>query len=676
MLELKNVRKIYKNSIVALDDVNLEFANNGLVFVRGDSGSGKSTLLNIMSTLEHPTIGEVLYNGEVLDKKTSKDYLKNEVSIIFQDANLFDNLSVIDNLSIYEEKGETEELLIRLDIDALKNKKVKNLSGGEKRRVAIARAILKHPHILFCDEPEASLDEENRENIFKMLAELSKEMLVIVSSHDADVEDYANRIITIQAGKVIEDKNIKKVRENDEKQSSKNYKVNKKFISVVSKDILFSKKISYVVTTLILAVLSSLIFFAGIVSKFNYVDILVNTMKHEKNNMLLGIGDNKGYSYLIGDKIYKDSVGNEYNFGNKYLSLNINEPDVYDHVPYNVFYEIPDAPEIYKFNDGFVTYGLLGNKPVKNNEVVIYEILAEVIKHYGIYLEDGTVLKVNDVSELVGKEVMLGDYPVVISGIIRQDFSGYEKFREDGYYSFDEINIFKNIEKASFDSLIGAFRSLILVDSSFFDYIEGDYQDIFENTPIAFENDYNEVRKYLLRVNPKERTDINVYESLMNNEGFGDLELGGSIYAYSTSILYYLYLLGQIIFLLSPFILVIMVYAIMMYFENVYKKNREKFAILSCLGLTNKDLTRVYLNSLSVFFMGIITLSVILLVSTIIYLNINLSKLVGFYLHPFSFNAAYILISVGILVLTFIFSYIFLRFRVNKRNAIVYLKNN
>lgn len=676
MLELRGIGKKYKKNIVALDNVNLEFANNGLVFVRGDSGSGKSTLLNIMSTLEYPSEGSVLYNGEVLDKKNSPSYLKNEVSIVFQDSNLFDNLSVIDNLNVYEEKGETEELLKRLDIDSLKNKKVKNLSGGEKRRVAIARAILKHPHILFCDEPEASLDEENRENIFKILVELSKEMLVIVSSHDADVEEYANRIITIKAGKVIEDKKIKKVRENDEKKSSKNYKVNKKFISVVSKDILFSKKISYIVTTLILAVFSSLVLFAGIISKFNYADILTNTMKHEKNNMLLGIGKHNGYSYLVGEKSYIDSTGNEHLYGKKYLGLNINEPDVFAQIPYNAFYEIPEVPEIFEFDDGFVMDELLGNKPVNNNDIVIYEILAEVIKHYGIYLKDGTILKVNDVSELVGKEVMFGDYPVIISGIIRQDFSGYEKFREDVYYSIDEMNVIKNIRKTSFDSLVGWFRSLILVDASFFEYIGGEYEAILASLPIDFEDDYKGVHRYLSRVNPKEKTDINVYDSLMHNEGFGELELNGSIYALSTSVLYYLYLLGQIIFLLSPFILVIMVYAIMMYFENVYKKNREKFAILSCLGLTNKDLTRVYLNSLSVFFMGIITLSVILLASTIIYLNMNLSKLVGFYLHPFSFNATYILISIGILVLTFIFSYIFLRFRVNKRNAIVYLKNN
>lgn len=675
MLELRGIGKKYKKNIVALDDVSLEFSNNGLVFVRGDSGSGKSTLLNIMSTLEYPSEGSVLYNGEVLDKKKYQDYLKNEVSIVFQDSNLFDNLSVIDNLNIYEEKGETEELLKRLDIDSLKNKKVKNLSGGEKRRVAIARAILKHPHILFCDEPEASLDEENRENIFKILVELSKEMLVIVSSHDADVEEYANRIITIKAGKVIEDKKIKKVRENDEKKSSKNYKVNKKFISVVSKDILFSKKISYIVTTLILAVLSSLVLFAGIISKFNYADILTNTMKHEKNNMLLGIGKHNGYSYLVGEKSYIDSTGNEHLYGKKYLGLNINEPDVFAQIPYNAFYEIPEVPEIFEFDDGFVMDELLGNKPVNNNDIVIYEILAEVIKHYGIYLKDGSLLKVNDISELIGKEVMFGDYPVIISGIIKQELSDFEEFREDGYYNIEDVNIIKNIRKTSFDSLVGWFRSLILVDASFFDYIGGEYE-AFISLPIDFEDDYKGVHRYLSRVNPKEKTDISVYDSLMHNEGFGELELNGSIYASSTSVLYYLYLLGQIIFLLSPFILVIMVYAIMMYFENVYKKNREKFAILSCLGLTNKDLTRVYLNSLSVFFMGIITLSVILLASTIIYLNINLSRLVGFYLHPFSFNATYILISIGILVLTFIFSYIFLRFRVNKRNAIVYLKNN
>ena len=111
MLKLNSVRKVYKKSIVALDDINLEFSETGLVFLRGDSGSGKSTLLNIMSTLESPSSGCVYFNDRVLDKTKVEEYMKNDISVIFQDANLFLNLSVKDNLNIYENHDIDDELL-------------------------------------------------------------------------------------------------------------------------------------------------------------------------------------------------------------------------------------------------------------------------------------------------------------------------------------------------------------------------------------------------------------------------------------------------------------------------------------------------------------------------------------------------------------------------------------
>lgn len=676
MLELKNISKTYKKKVVALDNINLKFLNTGLVFIKGDSGSGKSTLLNIISTLELPSEGEVLYNGLCLDKKTSANYLKNDISFIFQDANLFENLSVIENLSIYSDLSEVTDLLNRLDIESIRTKKVKNLSGGEKRRVAIARAILKHPRILLCDEPEASLDEENRENIFNILKYLSKDMLVIVSSHDSDVDEYANRIIVLEQGHVKDDKIINEIQDS-KTIKNKTYNVNKKFLSIVSKDILFSKKVSFIVTAIILAVFSFLILFAGFSSEFDYPSILTKTMKHEGSHMLIS-KDKVDPLYVFKNNSHTRPDGTTYSYGGDYLRLNLKELPTNYNSSNNLFYNPPSYGHFIIFDENYVMTDLVGNKPNSANEIVIYEILAEIIMHQGIYLSNGELMNPKDINELIGLEVMMGELPVKITGVIRQDLTNYNVFRDSNYYSIEDVNFIKNIRALSFESLIGIFKEIILVHDDFFEFIEGHYElkiDAMEES-LFFLDDYKDIHDYLKEVNPKNKTDINLYESLMQGSGFGDLELIGNAYAYSTSILYYFFLFGQIIFLLSPFLLVIMVYVIMMYFENVYKKNREKFAILSCLGLTNKDMNKVYFNALLKFFAGVMLISIVLLTSVITYLNINLSNLVGFYLHPFSFNKTYLLLSVLILCITFALTYLFLKFRVKKRDAIMVLKNN
>lgn len=672
MLKIVGVSKVYNKSIQALSDINLELSNTGLVVLKGDSGSGKSTLLNMISTLEEPTSGSIYFNDIKLDKKGSLNYLKNEISIIFQDVNMLDNLSVIDNLSIYEgAKDEVNEILKKLDIFDLKDKKVKYLSGGEKRRVSIARAILKHPRILLCDEPDASLDEENRENIFNILKDLSKHMLVIVSSHDGDILEYADRVISLENGKIVNDEVIRKVLDTKIKQD-KTYNVSKRFLKVVSKDILFSKKISFLVITFILAIISSLILMSGVMSKFNYVDILVNTMKHEDNH--LSDTESVGYEFINGTVEKKLPNGYVYAVLKNYLKLNINVPDLDESK--NIYYHVPSSAQFIKYDKRLLSGELLGVEPKESNEIVIYEILAAAIMYYGIEDINGGIVKPSSVEEIIGLEVMIDEIPVRISGISKQNLEFYASFKEDDYYDINKVDIIKNIKAASFYGVIDSFKSMILVNDDFFDYIDGHYTESNEVECFGYEENYDVIRDYLKKENSSNLKNLNLYSSLVNDGNFGDLDLVGTIYAPATNLLFFFYLIGQIILLLSPILVVIMIYVIMMYFENIYKKNREKFAILSCLGLTGKDLRVLYLNSLTMFYGVVLLLASLISISTILVLNNNLSNLVGFYLHPFSLNASYLLISILILVIVFILSYLFLKFRIKKRNAIMYLKNN
>lgn len=678
MLKLNSVSKVYKKSIVALDDINLEFSETGLVFLRGDSGSGKSTLLNIMSTLESPSSGCVYFNDRVLDKTKVEEYMKNDISVIFQDANLFLNLSVKDNLNIYENHDIDDELLKKLNILDLKDKLVRNLSGGEKRRVAIARAIIKDPKVLLCDEPDASLDEENRENIFKILKYLSKSMLVVVSSHDGDIEEYADRIITLDDGKVIDDKVLKKgsikLKKNNE-----SFVINKKFINVIAKDILFSKKLNYLFATIILSVFLSLILIMGVITKYDYPRILADTLEHENNSVLFV---EEGYiprSFLLDEEIiYTAPNGMEYSTGNKYLGLNINVPTemTKSSVEEN-YYRVDSENLFFSYNDDFLTGDLIGDKPREKDEILIYEILAEKIIYYGIYTPNNELLKPKDINELIGKYVMLGDVVVKISGIIKQDdIDKFNSLKEESFYMNAETNLKKDIFYSLFSYKIDAFSSCVLITSDFFDYIEGHYKEEVEQSKfnaIMFEKNKSKQIEYLAKVNKEKHH--NLYWMIANGD-IGSLELTGTPYAYASSVIFYAFLLGQALILLLQILIVIIIYIIMMYFENIYKKSRDKFAILLGLGLTKANMNKI-IKKISLIYFGVSLLFAILIFILFIVLGNNyMSQFVSFYLHPFKVNVVYLSFTLLMVLFILSISYGFLKLRLKKKNAILYLKNN
>ena len=213
MIELKNITKDYNNNLI-LKNINISFRDNEFVAILGPSGSGKTTILNIIGGLLTKTKGSLIIDGIDTDqfKDENWDYYRNsEIGYIFQNYNLINHLSIHNNIIMpnvikgkinrNREKNLYEKFNVKTNA-----KLVKDLSGGEQQRVAIARSLINDPKIIICDEPTGALDTKNSVIIMEYMREISKEKLVIMATHNEELaKKYATRIIRIEDGLIIND---------------------------------------------------------------------------------------------------------------------------------------------------------------------------------------------------------------------------------------------------------------------------------------------------------------------------------------------------------------------------------------------------------------------------------------------------------------------------------------
>ena len=223
MLKLKNICKSYKTGDFfqqVLKDVNLEFRKNEFVSILGPSGSGKTTLLNIIGGLDRYDKGDLIINGKSTKKFKDRDwdaYRNNCIGFVFQSYNLISHISILANvelsmtLSGVSHKERREKALEALDKVGLKDhasKKPNQLSGGQMQRVAIARAIVNDPDIILADEPTGALDSKTSMQIMDLIKELSKDKLVIMVTHNAELaKEYSTRIVEFRDGNLLNDSN-------------------------------------------------------------------------------------------------------------------------------------------------------------------------------------------------------------------------------------------------------------------------------------------------------------------------------------------------------------------------------------------------------------------------------------------------------------------------------------
>ena len=221
MIKLERVSKIYNNNGVlttGLHNINLELEKNEIVAIVGESGSGKSTLLNVLTKMDSFDEGEYYYKGNetsYFDVNDMDNFRKDKVGFIFQNYNIIDSYTVLENVMLpFIIKGENKkdakikakELINKVGLNNRIKNKGTELSGGEKQRCVIARALASDCEILACDEPTGNLDSKTGEEIIKLIKEVANDKLVLIVTHNYDqVKDIATRKIKIKDGEIIED---------------------------------------------------------------------------------------------------------------------------------------------------------------------------------------------------------------------------------------------------------------------------------------------------------------------------------------------------------------------------------------------------------------------------------------------------------------------------------------
>ncbi len=221
ILEVHNLKKIYTtrfggNEVQALKNINFSVEEGEYVAIMGESGSGKTTLLNILAALDKPTAGEVLLNGKNLVTVREKEisaFRREHLGFVFQDFNLLDNFSLKDNIFLplvlskvpYQQMNERLfPIAKKLGILDLLEKYPYEVSGGQKQRAAVARALITEPELVLADEPTGALDSKATDGLLKMFHQVNQEgQTIVMVTHSTKAASNANRVLFIKDGEVF-----------------------------------------------------------------------------------------------------------------------------------------------------------------------------------------------------------------------------------------------------------------------------------------------------------------------------------------------------------------------------------------------------------------------------------------------------------------------------------------
>jgi putative ABC transport system ATP-binding protein len=221
LLDVKNVKKIYTtrfggNQVEALRDVNFSVESGEYVAIMGESGSGKTTLLNILAALDKPTGGKIYLKGNDIGKITEKEmaaFRRQNLGFVFQDFNLLDTFSIKDNIFLplvlsgrkYEEmEKKLEPIAKRLEIEEILGKFPYEVSGGQKQRTAVARALITKPQLVLADEPTGALDSRASDELLTLFSDINADgQTILMVTHSVKAASTAKRVLFIKDGEVF-----------------------------------------------------------------------------------------------------------------------------------------------------------------------------------------------------------------------------------------------------------------------------------------------------------------------------------------------------------------------------------------------------------------------------------------------------------------------------------------
>ncbi|MDR2843054.1 MAG: ABC transporter ATP-binding protein [Candidatus Symbiothrix sp.] len=216
MIHCKNITKSF-GDLQVLKGIDLEISKGEIISIVGPSGAGKTTLLQIMGTLDKPDAGEIVYENTRINHLKDKElaaFRNQNIGFVFQFHQLLPEFTAIENIMIpalignikfSEAKKQASELLDFLGLSDRANHKPNELSGGEKQRVAVARALVNRPSVIFADEPSGSLDTKNKEELHRLFFDLRERFnqTFVIVTHDENLAKLTDKIIHMQDGKIV-----------------------------------------------------------------------------------------------------------------------------------------------------------------------------------------------------------------------------------------------------------------------------------------------------------------------------------------------------------------------------------------------------------------------------------------------------------------------------------------
>lgn len=464
MLTIKNISKSYgKNSkkFTCLNNISLSFNEPSLNLIVGKSGSGKTTLSNIIGGLDSPSVGKIIFNGTEITKKNVDSYRNSNVGFVFQQLNLIETFTMKENIKLAYDlscQKMTEESVIdvlnkvslpdNISIEDFLSRYPNQLSVGQQQRAAIAIALVKNPTILILDEPTSALDDDNATILVSLLHEISKKIIVIITTHDKELFfDSADQVIEIK------DKKINIIKENQlQGLKDKQIKLKKGFFSFneTLKIALFNLKNKKVklLTSMLLSIFTATIFgIAFLAQTCNVTDVrlrtqidagikdalIINTYKYSDNT------NNNPHQELIEFSEQQSEYIKKYTGGkcapyHKYISpinrsiysLNTDNSFLSIYINFTQYVEVNPLTGI---NDLSLTrYSILNSETecrltLTYDEIAISDLGAEFLKYNGIlesveYLDNGERIEhikyIDKVDDLIGFKLPTG---LTITGI-------------------------------------------------------------------------------------------------------------------------------------------------------------------------------------------------------------------------------------------------------------------
>lgn len=621
MIKLERVSKIYNNNGVlttGLHNINLELEKNEIVAIVGESGSGKSTLLNVLTKMDSFDEGEYYYKGNetsYFDVNDMDNFRKDKVGFIFQNYNIIDSYTVLENVMLpFIIKGENKkdakikakELINKVGLNNRIKNKGTELSGGEKQRCVIARALASDCEILACDEPTGNLDSKTGEEIIKLIKEVANDKLVLIVTHNYDqVKDIATRKIKIKDGEIIEDVIFqKKEKDPDEKLELEYKPINNKIKLDIAKDNIKNtpKKTIFTSVVLFFVAMFSLFLFQGISYLTNNQSYINNFVYKGEDKIIVYDINNKELDIKKLENISKKYVVNDFYRTNNNLYFRIDNSAIvnsfnYEEYPYN--YKLDDGrkanngneveillPSTYSGED-FLNQNITINDMNYKYKIVGYQIredITDIVFTNNKQIED--LLLINrilsykvEIKYKTGYQIREIDLSVEFNNDLENSYIEIDKSYDLNNVIIDDKNIVYS-DLYEFDYNLNTLEiktgedNKIIVGQDFINCVkQKPYEvSIYPDNIFIAENELNNINYSYVRVKTYDTT--SPMQKFINN------------------------IMSYLMMLLSSLTIIIIFFISYIILAKIYTSRKKDYVILRTLGISKFDMKGIVINEI------------------------------------------------------------------------------